>query len=111
MYSLPQTEINNAMERGYSAEALEQARQLLVRVYYHAFLAYSCGDEGNSRSLIEEEFYFNGRKVVWEAVAYADEYMDRDGALLLETDDYGNTEVVLDLSHVELRHLWEVSRP
>lgn len=110
MYSLPQTEINNAMERGYSAEALEQARQLLVRVYYQAFFASRCGDKGNSLPSIEKEFYFNGRKVVWEAIAYAEEYMGRDGALLLETDAYGNTEVVLDLSHVELRHLWEVSR-
>jgi len=38
MYSLPQTEINNAMERGYSAESLEQARQMLVRDYCHAFI-------------------------------------------------------------------------
>jgi hypothetical protein len=42
-------------------------------------------------------------------MVFNDEYMDRDGVLLWTESDDNNTEVVLDLSYVELRHLWKAS--
>jgi hypothetical protein len=110
MYDLPQTEINNAMARGYSAEALERARKILVQLYYEAQFAWFCGDEENAGSSIEEEGFIDGRWYNWQAVAYVEELMGRDGAVVLEMDDDKNSEVFLDLSHVEFVHLWKASR-
>ena len=109
MYGLPRTEINNAMARGYSAEALEHARQILVQLYYQAYFAWFSGDKETSSSVIDEEVVINGHRFKWQAIAFADEHMDRDGAVVLEIDDSNHSEVFLDLSHVELRHLWETS--
>ena len=109
MYGLPRTEINNAMARGYSAEALEHARQILVQLYYQSYFAWFCGDKETSCSIIDEEVVINGHRFKWQAIAFTDEHMDRDGAVVLEIDEDNNRENFLDLSHVELRHLWEMS--
>ncbi len=109
MYGLPKSEINSAMERGYSAEALEQARQLLVRAYYRAYFAWYCEDTENAGAVTKEEFYIDGHCLDWQAIVFNDVYMERDGALLQQKVDDNYTEVVLDLSHVELRHLWKAS--
>ena len=109
MFGIPKYEIKSAMERGYSAEVLEQARQLLVRAYYRAFLARGCGDTENTGSIIHEETCIDGHRFDWQAMVFNDEYMDRDGALLWNESDDNNTEVVLDLSYVELWHLCKAS--
>jgi hypothetical protein len=109
MYGLPRTEINNAMARGYSAEALEHARQILVQLYYQSYFAWFCEDEETSGSVIDEEVVINGRRFKWLAIAFAGEFEDRDGAVLMEIDYDNNREIFLDLSHWELRHLWEDS--
>ena len=109
MFGIPKYEIKSAMERGYSAEALERARQLLVQAYYRAFLARGCGDTENTGSVIDEETCIDGHRIDWQAFVFSDEYMDCDGVLLWEKLDDNNTEVVLELSLVELRHLWKAS--
>ena len=109
MYGLPKSEINSAMERGFSAEALEQARQFLVRAYYRAYFAWYCEDKENAGAITKEEIYIDGHCLDWQAIVFNDVYMDRDGAVVLEIDEDNNREIFLDLSHWELRHLWEDS--
>ena len=60
MFGIPKYEIKSAMERGYSAEVLEQARQLLVRAYYRAYFAWYCEDKENAGAITKEEFYIDG---------------------------------------------------
>ncbi len=96
MYGLPKSEINSAMERGYSAEALERARQFLVRAYYRAYFAWYCEDKENAGAITKEEFYIDGHCLDWQAIVFNDVYMERDGALLQQKVDDNNTEVVLE---------------
>jgi hypothetical protein len=60
-------------------------------------------------AITKEEFYIDGHCLDWQAIVFNDVYMERDGALLQQKVDDNYTHVVLDLSHVELRHLWKAS--
>ena len=54
--------------------------------------------------------YVNNHLIKWVVVVYLDSAMPEEGARVIEYDNDGNPEVIIDLSHVEMRHLWETSR-
>ena len=110
MHGLPSNEIANVIDRGYSAEAIEEARRLLIRTYYQAGFARDCGDCEHSSSMSKTTVYVNNHLIKWVVVVYLDSAMPEEGARAIEYDNDGNPEVIIDLSHVEMRHLWETSR-
>ena len=107
IHGLPRWAANDAMERGFSVEALEKARQLLVQAYYSAMFAYSVDDKENTTHHLKETFDIDGLRVKWEVHVF-DTEIDGGGARLVQTQD-DVTGYVLDLSHWEFRRLWEGS--
>ena len=110
MHGLPRNEIVNVIDRGYSVEAIEEARCLLIRTYYQAGFAQDCGDCEHSSAMSKTTVYLNNYPIHWVVVVYLDLAMTEEGARVIEYDDDGNSQVIIDLSHVEMRHLWEISR-
>ena len=65
MHGLPSNEIANVIDRGYSAEAIEEARRLLIRTYYQAGFARDCGDCEHSSSMSKTTVYVNNHLIKW----------------------------------------------
>ena len=107
---MPKNEIANVIDRGYSVDALEEARRLLIQTYYQAGFAKDCGDYEHSSSVTETTVYVNNHPINWVVTVYLDLAMPAEGACVIECDNDGNSQVIIDLSHVEMRHLWEKSR-
>jgi hypothetical protein len=110
MHGLPRNEIANVIDHGYSVEAIEEARRLLIQTYYQAGFAKYCGDCEHSSSMTETTVYVNNYPIKWVVTVYLDLAMPEEGACVIEYDNDGNSQVIIDLSHVEMRHLWEKSR-
>ena len=111
MHGLPRNEIANVIDRGYSVEVIDEARRLLIQTYYRAGFAKDCGDCEHSSSMTETTVYVNNHPIKWIVTVYLDLAMpEEEGACVIEYDNDGNSQVIIDLSHVEMRHLWEKSR-
>ena len=111
MHGLPRNEIANVIDRGYSVEAIDEARRLLIQTYYRAGFAKDCGDCEHSSSMTETTVYVNNHPIKWVVTVYLDLAMpEEEGASVIEYDNDGNSQVIIDLSHVEMRRLWEKSR-
>ena len=111
MHGLPRNEIAKVIDRGYSVEAIDEARRLLIQTYYRAGFAKDCGDCEHSTSMTETTVYVNNHPIKWVVTVYLDLAMpEEEGACVIEYDDDGNSQVIIDLSHAEMRRLWDKSR-
>jgi len=60
--------------------------------------------------MTETTVYVNNHPIKWVVMVYLDVAMPEEGACVTECDNDGKSQVIIDLSHVEMRHLWEKSR-
>jgi len=103
-YGLPQSEVEKAVARGYTIEALQDVQQFLVRAFFEGVLVHNYGDTLNAGILLKETANLWGREALWAVQAF-DAVADDGGVRLLETID-GITRVVFELSHWEFTWIW-----
>ena len=108
-HGLPRWTINNAVDKGYTLNTLEEARKLLVEAYYCANFAHWIEDSQKSTRTISKTVEVEGMEAEWEVTVFDIDIDGEEGAQLLHTYE-GETVPLIDLSHWELRNLWERSR-
>ena len=87
MNGLPRNAIANVIDQGYSVEAVEEARRLLIQTYYQAGFASECGDCEQPSSMSETIVYVNNHPIKWVVGVYLDLAMPEEGARVIEYDD------------------------
>ena len=111
MYALPTQAVTHALERGYPAEVLVWACQLLMQLHYAAGMgAYVEDPNVQWTTFLQDCSVINGRLYTLDVFIFEPQDMGRDGAQVLQLHSDRQYDVVLDLTYGDLLRLWSCYR-